>query len=115
LNFNYIRWTADGRSVLGVGLDEKGKWGALLSISAGTGEVKTIARPDEEGSIWYPERGPDGKSVYFIRTKKESQSLIRLDLESGAEKELLSSSQPLGQFWFAPTPDGQKMAVIKGD
>jgi Tol biopolymer transport system component len=114
LNFHYIRWTADGRSVLAVGLDEKGKYGALLAIGAQTGEAKIIARPESERVIYYPDRAADGKSVYFIRSGKLNQ-LIRLDLESGIEKELLSSSQPLGYFRFALSPDGQKMVVFEGD
>jgi len=115
LNFHYIRWTADGRSVLAVGLDEKGKYGALLAIDAGSGEVKIIARPESDSIIYYPDCALDGKSIYFIRSGKQLNKLIRLDLESGIEKELLSSSQPLGYFRFALSPDSRQLVVIEGD
>jgi Tol biopolymer transport system component len=114
LNYHYIRWTADGRSVLAVGPDEKGKYGALLAIDAGTGEVKIIARPESDSAIYYPDCAADGKSIYFIRSGKLNK-LIRLDLASGIEKELLSSSQPLGYFRFALSPDAQKMVIVEGD
>jgi Tol biopolymer transport system component len=114
LNIHYIRWTADGRSVLAVGLDDKGKYGALLAIDAGSGAAKIIARPESDRVIYYPDCAPDGKTVYFIRSGL-SNKLIRLDLESGIEKELLSSSQPLGYFRFALSPDGRKMAVFEED
>ncbi len=114
LNFHFIRWTSDGRSILAIGMDDKGKYGALLAIDVQTGEVKIIARPESDSAIYYPDCAIDGKSIYFIRSGTLNR-LIRLDLESGLEKELLSSSQPLGYFRFALSPDAQKIVVVEGD
>jgi Tol biopolymer transport system component len=115
LNFHFILWTADGRSVLGVGMDKSGKYGALLSIDIQTGEASVLAGVESDDPIFYPARAADGKSVYFIRSGKELQRLIRLDLESRAETEILRSSEALGSFRFALSPDGRQMAVIEGD
>jgi Tol biopolymer transport system component len=114
LNFHYIRWSPDGRSILAVGPDEKGKWWFLFAINAQTGDAEIIARSDSDKgeAIFSPEWAPDGKIVYFIRSDKEFRRLIRYEVETGMEKELLRSPQSLGVFfYYGVSPDGRQLAL----
>jgi Tol biopolymer transport system component len=114
LNFHYIRWSPDGRSILAIGWDEKGKYGALFAINVQTGDTKIIARSDKGDIIHSPEWAPDGKIVFFIRWK-EGPRVIRCELETGMEKELLRSSPYQGVFFMALSPDGRQLAFTAGN
>jgi Tol biopolymer transport system component len=111
LNFHYIRWSPDGRSVLGIGYDENGKYGALLSIDVQSGETKIIVRSDKDDPVFAPNWAPDGKTLYFLRSGKEFRRIMKFDLETGAEKEIFRARQGLGTFWLMISPDGQQLAV----
>jgi Tol biopolymer transport system component len=114
LNFHYIRWSPDGRSILAIGSDEKGKYGALFAINAQTGDAEIIARSDNADIIHSPEWAPDGKIVFFMRWK-EVPRVIRYELETGMEKELLRSSPYQGVFFMALSPDGRQLAFTAGN
>ncbi len=111
LNFHYLRWSPDGRTVLGIGRDESGKYGALLSIDVQAGETKVIARSDQDDPIFAPNWTPDGKSIYFLRSGKEFRRIIKFELETGVEKEIFRSPQSPGTYWLMLSPDGQELAV----
>jgi len=110
----YLRWSPDGRSFLGIGRDEKGKVGALLSVDAQTGEYKVLARPDSgvdgTGNIIAPDWSPDG-NIYFIRIGNEFRRLFRLEPETGVEKEIHRFPKASGPYWIASSPDGRHLAL----
>ncbi|MCJ7484822.1 MAG: hypothetical protein MUQ25_01465, partial [Candidatus Aminicenantes bacterium] len=85
----YLRWSPDGRSIIGTGRDENGQVGALLSIDARTGEAKVLARADAQtdgkGNIIALDWSPDGRSVNFVRIGNEFRRICNLDLETGVE------------------------------
>lgn len=117
LNFHHIRWSPDGRSILGVGFDEKGNYGALWVIDAQTGESKIIARSDEKkGFIFQPEWAPDGKSLYFLR-RNGDRKIIHHDLETSEEKVLFDSPAHILflPLYLSLSPDGQQLAFYAGD
>lgn len=114
LNFHFLRWSPDGRSILGVGTDEKGKYGALLAFDAVTGESEIIARSDgKNGIIFQPEWAPDGKSVFFTRKVVEKQKIlhnyiVQHDIETGEEKKLFDAPILIGLLTLSP--NGQELA-----
>jgi Tol biopolymer transport system component len=116
LNFHYIRWSPDGRSILAIGPDEKGKWWFLFAINAQTGDAETIAHADSSKgeALFSPEWAPDGKVVYFMRSSKEFRRLIRYELETGMEKELIRLPQSSGLHFMVLSADGRQLAFNDG-
>jgi Tol biopolymer transport system component len=116
LNFHYLRWSPDGRRIHGVGIDEKGKWGALYSIDAQTGNSKIIARSDEGGFLFAFDWAPDGKSLYFVRRDdiQRRRRIVRHDIESGAEEEIYSQAKT-ALYGLAVSPDGKQLAFATDD
>ncbi len=111
LNFNFVRWSSDGRSVISTGLDENGRSGALVSIDARTGESRILARPDQNGAIFAPCPSPDGGSVFYFRLGREFRRIIKLDLETGSEREIHRLPFSPGPYWMALSPDGRQVAA----
>ncbi len=109
----YLRWSPDGSSFIGIGRDEKGQVGALLSVDTQTGEAKVIARSDQSdgrANIIAPDWSSDGKYIHFVRIGNEFRKICRLELETGVEKEIYRSSIESGPFWLASSPDGKQLA-----
>ncbi|MFO7733185.1 MAG: tetratricopeptide repeat protein [Candidatus Aminicenantes bacterium] len=111
LNFHYLRWSPDGLRIHGVGVDEKGKWGALYAIDARTGESKIIARSDEGGFLFAFDWAPDGKSLYFVRRDEigRRRRIVRHDTASGAEEEIYGLRDS-AIYGLAISPDGSQIA-----
>jgi Tol biopolymer transport system component len=116
LNFHYIRWSPDGRSFLGIGPDEKGKWWFLFAINAQTGDAEAIAHADASKgeALFSPEWAPEGKVVYFMRSSKGFRRLIRYELETDLEKELFRFPQSPGLHFMVLSPDGRQLAFNDG-
>jgi Tol biopolymer transport system component len=110
LNFHYFRWSPDGRRLHGVGIDEKGKWGALYAIDARTGDSTIIARSDEGGFLFAFDWAPDGKSLYFVRRDElgSRRRIVRHDLGSGVEEEIYGQPNT-GFYGLALSPDGRQI------
>jgi TolB protein len=110
----YLRWSPDGRTIIGTGRDEEGRVGAMLSIDARTGEAKVLARADVQtdgtGNIIALDWSADGRSINFVRIGKEFRRICNLDLGTGIEKELGRYSKASGPFWLASSPDGKELA-----
>ena len=117
LVYRSLRWSLDGKSILGTGRDNQGRQG-LLQINVETGDVAMLARKESREYIKAPEWAPDGKAVFYVRDagqdvfSTERRRIVHLDLETMEEKEL---RQVLGRvIWLPVSPDGRQLAFIVG-
>lgn len=99
LFLNQVRWSLDGRSLVGVGMDKTEKRG-LCRIDVRTGEARMI------GEGLFPSGLPDGKRIVFFRWAKDRQALWIRDQETGEERELAQ----VGSFRYGLSRDGQQLA-----
>ena len=120
MNFHFLRWSPDGRSILAIGPDKKGRYGFLFQIDVRTGEATIIARPDSDlgGTIYQPNWSPDGKTVFFVRSG-DTRRVVQLDLEHNLEKELLhvpitEGGIRIGVRMLTLSPDGRQLAFLSG-
>ncbi|MGB2862742.1 MAG: hypothetical protein WBC05_05385 [Sedimentisphaerales bacterium] len=105
-NVHSLRWSADGRSLLGAGSAANGPWGAL-QIDVKTGEVTTIV----QGPAIGPESAPDGKAIYYVRNVRDGGRIVRHDPATGEEKELYSAPGVISKP--ALSPDGREFAFFE--
>ncbi len=120
LNFHFLRWSPDGHSVLGVGSDEKGQYGALWAIDVQTGDAEIIARPDDpNGAIFQPNWSPDGRAVFYSQRFGGARRIIRHEIETGVKEELLSysPSSAISDIirHLTLSPDGKQLAFLADD
>ncbi|MGD8501640.1 MAG: M56 family metallopeptidase, partial [Phycisphaerales bacterium] len=107
-NVHSLRWSADGRSLLGAGSAANGPWGAL-QIDVKTGEVTTIV----QGPALRPESAPDGKAIFYIQNLAEKGGrIVRRELKSQEEKELYGSREFISALTLSS--DGKQLAFSKG-
>lgn len=76
-NIGSLRWSPDGRFLLGWGQLEK-EW-AVLQIDVHSGEVSSI----KEGGFWGPKWSPNGKAIYFAGPARRHQRPDVLPKRSG--------------------------------
>jgi Tol biopolymer transport system component len=108
--FSTTKWAPDGRSIMTIGKDLKGRWGIHL-VDPGTGDTSTVLQDRPEEISWYPVWSRDGKAIYFKRdyqTTKDS-AFIRRELATGAETELIRR-RVLGQA-DRISPDGRYLVT----
>ena len=113
-----LRWSPDGRSILGGGVKRDGLH--LLDIQ--TGHVTTIEDMGGLESLpWqtvnYPEWSRDGKTIFYIRRYTEKEwgffSIGARDLATGEERELYTGGR--GWSCLMVSPDGQELVFSDED
>jgi beta-lactamase regulating signal transducer with metallopeptidase domain/Tol biopolymer transport system component len=103
-NLNSLRWSADGRFLLGAGKTKDVFWG-VLKIDIETGAVTPIV---EGPGILGPNWAADGKAVFYVCNLKTNGGIIRHDFTTGEKKELYSAPGFIGAL--ALSPDGRQLA-----
>jgi Tol biopolymer transport system component len=90
----FIRWSADGRSLLSHGKDLKGREG-VFRIDALTGAASTIVSGTDGDVIRWPSESTDGTRLYYIRgaAGQSDRIVVERDLASGTEKKLFSGPE----------------------
>jgi Tol biopolymer transport system component len=116
LNPRSLHWSPDGQSILGFGLDNRGRQG-LLQIDVQTEAVTALAYNDPKrgGGILEPAWAPNGKAVFYVRDHvgdSNSTGIVRRELATGEETELCRI--PGRVQWLAPSPDGRHLAFCAG-
>lgn len=88
-----LRWSPDGRSILCWAPAKPWRWG-IQQMDVQTGELTTVTKGGRSGPIW----APDGKAVFYRRNTTRAErgpnrtiSIIRREIDTGAEQELYSS------------------------
>jgi Tol biopolymer transport system component len=110
-----IRWSADGRSLLTHGRDNKGRQG-LFRINVEAETVSVIALSTDDGELRSPSESSDGKRIYYMHgyvgDADREFAVIERDVITGTERELLRER---GIFAPGPapmlSPDGQWILV----
>jgi len=128
-----LRWSPDGRSFLVFAwLHQpltKIQGGGIFLIDAQTGEETLVAQADEStGEVCLMARwSSDGKSVfyqkgYLVRAEegmKNRARIIKRDLASGNERDVVKDSVVITGYWvwvgFSLSPDGRWIAYLSGD
>ena len=114
LNFHYIRWSPDGKSILGVGSYKDG-YGYLFAIDSRTGDVAILAEPDpKKGIIHRPDWTPDGQAVLYYRMANKAYTIVKFDLKKGKEEEIYRTTKD-DVFGLARSPDGKHLAFSSGN
>ena len=91
--FNFARWSSDGKSLLVSAADLKGRAG-IYRIDAQTGNTELVLASPPGQLIIYPSPSPDGKKIYYLRGKEgrfAPKPLIEYDIASATERELMPS------------------------
>ncbi|WP_239490068.1 hypothetical protein [Luteitalea sp. TBR-22] len=86
-NFNFPRWSPDGRAVVVQGVDKERRPG-IFRVAVEGGEVTPIVHSSPGVQNFWPSWSADGQHVYFTRVSKgEGASTIERHLQTGAERE----------------------------
>ena len=105
IGLSYPRWSADGRSFLALGGESDRS--VLYQIDAQSGAATVLKqRGPNEGMIAQAEWSPDGRSIYFHQKRGDRWPIVRRQLDTGREEEVLSNTP--GSLAFSP--DGRWMA-----
>jgi Tol biopolymer transport system component len=114
--FNRPRWSPDGCSLLTSGSDRKGRVG-VFRIDAQTGEVNLIVREEPDSHLTAPVNAPmwspDGRAIFYVHANLRTKitRLLRRDLESGQEREIVRSTDTAfpGLAGWTISPDGRQV------
>ena len=105
-----IRWAADGRTLLATGQDFKGRTG-IFRIDAQSGQLSAIITQDR-GGLYSPMESPDGKSLFYQIAHGPEGSIMKRDLASSSEAELIRRT---GLGADKLSPDGRYIASRAAD
>jgi Tol biopolymer transport system component len=106
---HHVRWTPDGRSLLGVAEYPAGNYDRVR-IDVQTGDFSPF--PLNRGAIggWPPAWSRDGKAIFYHR----GRFIVVRDLETGQEKELHSLADNSSSYTggLALSRDGRQLAFV---
>jgi Tol biopolymer transport system component len=105
--FAFLQWSPNGRELLTVGRDMKGRNNGLYRIDVQTGNATLIASPFQGNS---PQWAADGTRVYFRR----GSAVIERDLASGHERDVVQIPNT-GVGGLAVSPDRRFVAYQAGE
>jgi Tol biopolymer transport system component len=120
IDFNYPRWSPDGRFISVEGNDKEGNVG-IYRIDIKAGNVDPVVQV-EPGVVIYSHRwSKDGKSIFYTRsdpdakgpTYSRSSHIYVQDISSGQEKAL--SGSPPDAKDIDISPDGRWLALLNRD
>lgn len=106
-------WLPDGRGLVTSQLERRGPYrihADLYRVSVPGGDVEPLTRA---ARLLEPDVSRDGRSVVATRAGGGTTALVRVDLATGAVRELVAPS--LDVHWSLPrwSPDGARIAVAR--
>lgn len=112
--FNRPRWSPDSRSVLTNGTDAKGRKG-VFQIDVQSSQVTPIIQAEPGaflgGPVNPPAWSPDGKAIFYVESITNTTRLVRRDVESRQEKEIVRIEGSIsGIRNWEISPDGRLIA-----
>ena len=112
IEFNYPRWSPDGRFISVEGSDDKEHFG-IFRIDVQTGEVIPIVQAEPGIAIYSHRWSKDGKSIFYTLddapTKKSTRLLVH-NLETGEDKRLQGAPSDAKDIDISM--DGHWLAII---
>lgn len=106
--FQSVRWAPDGRSLIALGSDFRGKAG-LYRIDTQTGDVSAVMLSGGRDNPRFPDWATDGRSIYYRQSDPSGMLvIIQRDLTAGTEREALRT--PADNRPFLLSPDRRSVA-----
>lgn len=101
------RWSPDGRSVLVIAQSMTPQHG-VYRIDVQTSATTLLVKAPAGQYLMHARWSPDGRSVFY--TMGNPTRIVRHDLGTGADVDLVSLTGPVGLTNIAVSPDGQSIA-----
>ena len=111
-----VRWSPDGRSLLGVGQDRKNRQG-IYRIDARAGTATLLVQGEADSQVAAPAWSPDGKRLFFLRTESGNKlaRIVRREVDTSQETEICRTEATRLIRRMALSPDAQQVAFIMSD
>jgi Tol biopolymer transport system component len=112
----FAGWGADSKSLLATGYHEGTRGAYRIDLETGAPSL-IVRQPDSELPFDSAAWSADGKSLFLVRHngQRTEFSLVRHDVASGQEKELLRKPFIGSVFGFSISPDGSYLTVASVD
>ena len=108
-------WSPDGKLVLVGGWDQHGGQG-LYTVDIRAGEVAPIVKTGVHDLVFSASWSRDGKSLVYEQDPSDDRCVVvRRNLETGEENELIGVSSPRSIDAEALSPDGRRLALLIND
>ena len=108
------RWSPDGRSLLAVGKERKGRWG-IFRIDPQSGQVHPIVR--QRGILRSAVWSADGQGIFYMRWDKDTKTsrYVLRDIETGKEKDVHREPARGSLRDMALSSDGTMLALCRSN
>jgi Tol biopolymer transport system component len=100
-------WSPDGRSLLVIAMQHTPEQG-VYRVDVETGATTPLVKAPQDQWLLHAVWGRDGRSVFYVQGNPTR--IIRRDLATGRDVDLVSLANPVGLPRIALSPDGRSLA-----
>ena len=116
-----VSWFPDGRAVLLSRFERAEGRYTYYRVDLATGAAQPLMKTNGEGlAVARPQVSPDGRSIVFadrdandLPTPNGASRLMRFDIATGEQTELMRAGKGFQIMAFAVSPDGQHVASLR--